>query len=219
MTGSRRTVLLDLYGTLVNSAPGIIASCRVALRSLGHELPSTVALATLIGPPIDEVMRLLLAPHGDDRVAAAVAAYRAEYQRDGVFRSEAYPGIPDALRALGEGGAQLFLATSKRTEFARLILDRLGLTHYFTAIHGSEPGGALDEKPALIGHILARHDIPADRCTMVGDRRHDIAGAHANQVRAAGVLWGYGPRAELEEAGAEMLLAEPAALAPAFQPG
>ena len=47
---------------------------------------------------------------------------------------------------------------------------------------------------------------------MVGDRRYDISGAHANGMRAIGTLWGYGGRAELEEAGADALATSPHAL-------
>ena len=47
---------------------------------------------------------------------------------------------------------------------------------------------------------------------MVGDRRYDIAGAHANGLRGIGVLWGYGDREELTAAGADLLAASPADL-------
>ena len=47
---------------------------------------------------------------------------------------------------------------------------------------------------------------------MVGDRRYDVAGAHANGIRAIGVLWGYGGRKELEQAGADLLVSSPAEL-------
>ena len=50
---------------------------------------------------------------------------------------------------------------------------------------------------------------------MVGDRRYDVIGAHANKMRALGVLWGYGTRDELETAGADGLVAEPASLSAA----
>jgi phosphoglycolate phosphatase len=50
---------------------------------------------------------------------------------------------------------------------------------------------------------------------MVGDRRHDIAGAHAVGMRGLGVLWGYGNRDELEAAGADQLVETPAGLADA----
>jgi phosphoglycolate phosphatase len=110
-------------------------------------------------------------------------------------------------------GARLYLATSKRTRFAQQILEHLDLTIFFDGIYGSETGGALDHKPELISHILARHALVQNHCVMVGDRRYDIAGAHANKMRALGVLWGYGTRDELEAAGADSIVAEPESLA------
>ena len=110
-------------------------------------------------------------------------------------------------------GARLYLATSKRTVFARRILEHLACAACFDAIHGAEPNGELDHKPELIAHILSRHGLRAEHCVMVGDRRHDIAGAHANDMRAIGVLWGYGTRDELEAAGADRLAATAAELA------
>ena len=209
------TVLLDLDGMLVDSLPGIEASCRAALTALGHVPAPQLDIAALIGPPIEDIMHVLLAPYGDDRVAEGVAAYRADYGARGLLASAPYPGIPEALGALRAAGARLMLATSKRRVFAERILDHTGLAPRFAAVHGSEPGGALDHKPELIAHILARHDLDPAACVMVGDRRHDIAGAQANGMRALGVLWGYGSRDELEAAGADALVGDPADLAAA----
>lgn len=209
------TVLLDLDGALVDSLPGIAASGRAALAALGHPPDPGLDIAAMIGPPIEEMMQLMLARYGDDRVAEGVAAYRADYGARGLLASAPYPGIPEALDALRAAGARLMLATSKRRVFAERILDHTGLAPRFAAVHGSEPGGALDHKPELIAHILARHDLDPAACVMVGDRRHDIAGAHANGVRGLGVLWGYGAREELEAAGADALVAAPHDLAAA----
>ena len=209
------TVLLDLDGALVDSLPGIAASGRAALAALGHPPDPGLDIAAMIGPPIEEMMQLMLARYGDDRVAEGVAAYRADYGARGLLASAPYPGIPEALDALRAAGARLMLATSKRRVFAERILDHTGLAPRFAAVHGSEPGGALDHKPELIAHILARHDLDLAACVMVGDRRHDIAGAQANGMRALGVLWGYGSREELEAAGADALVAAPPDLAAA----
>ena len=209
------TVLLDLDGALVDSLPGIAASGRAALAALGHPPDPGLDIAAMIGPPIEEMMQLMLARYGDDRVAEGVAAYRADYGARGLLASAPYPGIPEALDALRAAGARLMLATSKRRVFAERILDHTGLAPRFAAVHGSEPGGALDHKPELIAHILARHDLDLAACVMVGDRRHDIAGAQANGMRALGVLWGYGSREELEAAGADALVAAPHDLAAA----
>ena len=79
----------------------------------------------------------------------------------------------------------------------------------FDGIYGSEPDGSRDGKPELIADILRREAIRADDAVMVGDRRYDVAGAHANRLRAIGVLWGYGDRQELEKAGADLMVASP----------
>jgi len=208
-----RVILLDLDGTLVDSEPGILSSCRAALRILGHDTDPEMNIASIIGPPIEDVMRYLLQQFGDDRVAAGVEAYRADYGARGLLLSELYDGIGDALATLHGTGAALYLATSKRAVFARKILDNKELTGLFAGIYGSVPDLNIDHKPELIAHILAENNLQADQCVMVGDRKFDIAGAHANGMRALGVLWGYGSREELEAAGADGLLQSPADLA------
>lgn len=207
------SVLLDLDGTLVDSQPGILASCVVALRTLGHELDEVHDIKRVIGPPLEDVMQFLLQPYGDDRIAEAVLAFRQHYGDSGLLGSEAYPGIGDSLKQMQQAGLQIYLATSKRAVFARRILEHLQLAPYFDGIHGSVPSGELDHKPELLAHILSEHSISPSHSLMVGDRRYDISGAHAVGMRGIGVLWGYGTRDELETAGADQLVETTADLA------
>jgi phosphoglycolate phosphatase len=209
------SVLLDLDGTLIDSCPGIAASCLAALRALGHEPAEALDMRPLIGPPVEDVMAILLRPYGDDRVGQAVLAYREHYGENGLLGNAPYPGIGKAIGAMKRAGLRIYLATSKRASFASRILDHLDLAAHFDAIHGSVPGGALDHKPELLAHILARHGLSPSDGVMVGDRRYDMAGAHAVGMRGLGVLWGYGSRDELETAGAERLVEAPADLASA----
>lgn len=60
MASNLPAILLDLDGTLIASEPGILSSCREALRSLGHEADPAMDIASIIGPPIEDVMRYLL---------------------------------------------------------------------------------------------------------------------------------------------------------------
>ena len=205
-------VLLDLDGTLIDSKPGIVASFAAALVELGHRPDPSFDLTFVIGPVLTDVMGEVLAHYGDARVDEAVAAYRRHYGEVGLFDVAPYDGIAALLASLKAAGLRLFLATSKRTAFAVRILDHLGMSDRFDGIYGSEPDGSRDGKPELIAAILRRETIRADEAIMVGDRRYDIAGAHANDLRAVGVLWGYGARQELEEAGADLLVAAPADL-------
>lgn len=207
-----RSVLLDLDGTIVDSQPGIFASCSAALRALGHD-PSGLDVRRVIGPPLEDVMQALLQARGDDRIDEAVAAYRRHYGESGLLQSELYPGMEQALHDMRRAGLRIYLATSKREAFARRILENLRLTAYFDDIYGSVPGGKIDHKPELLAHILSEEGISATHSLMVGDRQYDIFGAHTVAMRALGVLWGYGSRDELEKAAAEQLIERPANLA------
>jgi phosphoglycolate phosphatase len=207
------SVLLDLDGTLIDSYPGILASCLAALRALGHQPDERLDMRRSIGPPLEELMQILLQSYGDDRIAEAVAAYRQHYGESGFLGSVPYPGIGKSLEEMQRAGLRLYLATSKRAIFASRILEHLKFAAYFDGIHGSVPGGELDHKPELLAYILSKHDLSPSHSLMVGDRRHDISGAHAVGMRGLGVLWGYGSRGELETAGADRLVDSPADLA------
>lgn len=206
------SVLLDLDGTLIDSQPGIVASCLAALRALGHKPDEALDVKRFIGPPVEDVMQFLLQSYGDDRVGEAVAAYRQHYGESGLLGSQPYRGIGSALQQMRQARLRIYLATSKREAFARRILQHLELAAYFDRIYGSVPSGQLDHKPELLAHILSEQKIPASRSLMVGDRRHDIVGAHAVGMRSLGVLWGYGSRDELETAGADQLVESPSDL-------
>jgi phosphoglycolate phosphatase len=207
------SVLLDLDGTLIDSYPGILASCLAALQALGHEPDETLDIRRTIGPPLEELMQILLKSYGDDRIGEAVAAYRQHYGESGFLGSVPYPGIGKSLEEMKRSGLRIYLATSKRAIFANRILDHLKFAAYFDDIHGSVPSGELDHKPELLAHILSKHGLSPSHSLMVGDRRHDISGAHAVGMRGLGVLWGYGSRDELETAGADRLVDAPADLA------
>jgi len=203
MTGS---VLFDLDGTLVDSYPGIMASCLTALRALGHRPDVSLDITRFIGPPLEDIMRALLQPYGDDRVSEAVAAYREHYGESGFLGSTPYPGIGRSLGEMKQAGLGIYLATSKREIFANRILDHLKFTPFFDGIYGSGPNGELDHKPELLSHILSKQSLSPSACLMVGDRRYDISGAHSVGMRGLGVLWGYGTKDELVAAGADQLV-------------
>jgi phosphoglycolate phosphatase len=207
------SVLLDLDGTLIDSYPGILASSIAALRALGHEPDESLDVRHAIGPPLQDMLQVLLQSYADDRVDEAVTAYRQHYGEIGIFGSVPYPGIDKSLEDMKASGLQIYLATSKRAIFASRILDHLKFAQYFDGIYGSVPSGQLDHKPELLAHIVTRHGLAPARSLMVGDRRHDISGAHAVGMRGLGVLWGYGTRDELEAAGADQLVDGPADLA------
>lgn len=205
-------LLLDLDGTLIDSLPGIRASCLATLDALGHEADPAMDFRFLVGPPLPEVMRRLLRPYGDDRIDLAVTTYRAHYGESGMYLATVYPGVAETLERLHRRGTPMYVATSKRNAFARQIVHHLGLARWLDGIYGTEPDGSLDDKADLIAALLRVKRLTARSAAMVGDRSHDMEGARTNGVGAIGALWGYGTRAELQAAGADQLVSHPSEL-------
>ena len=104
---------------------------------------------------------------------------------------------------------QLCVATSKRRDFAERVVDYLDLRPFLPKVYGALPGGGLDDKKDLIAEILRIEGYDPVTTVMVGDRYHDIHAAHANALRAIGVLWGYGGDTELRGAKADYVVSEP----------
>ena len=202
-------VLIDLDGTLSDPAVGMVSCVKHALGKMARVAPSDDELKKYIGPPLEDTFAKILGTVEAQTIARAVRLYRERYSAEGLFQNTVYPGVPGALKALEEGGAKLYLATSKPQVFAERILAHFGLAGHFRGIYGSGLDGARSNKAELIAHLLKSESIPAAVACMVGDRSHDVVGAKANGVRAVGVLWGFGSKDELLSAGAAALCEAP----------
>jgi phosphoglycolate phosphatase len=203
-------ILLDLDGTLSDSRPGIEACFRHMLTELGHDPASVGDVTWAVGPPIAVSIGKLLEYYGDNRVDLGVTTYRERYTTVGIYDCSVYPGILEMLTALQDAGQSLCVATSKRRDFAERVVDYLNLRQYLPRVYGARPGGGLDDKKDLLAEILLLEGYDPAATMMVGDRFHDIHAAKANRLRSIGVLWGYGGRTELQEAGADHIIATPA---------
>jgi phosphoglycolate phosphatase len=120
-----------------------------------------------------------------------------------------YDGVPEMLARARTVASALYVATAKLTIFARRGLDHFGLDHAFTDVYGCQADGRFEQKAELLAHVLAKEKISPETAIMVGDRAVDILAARANDVRSIGVLWGYGSRAELVDAGVDELCVAP----------
>ena len=207
-------VLLDLDGTLTDSAPGIIESIRYGYAALDLPTPDDEALRSFVGPPMTES----LLRHGvpQERLQEAVTAYRKAFVAGGMFNNSVYDGVIEALTRLRAAGIRLALATSKPEIYAVQITERFGLAPFLEGEFGAGPdGGARSTKAAVIAYgldALARSDrgLPdASRILMVGDRLHDVHGARANDLDCVGVSWGYAGPGELMDAGAIAVVDSP----------
>lgn len=208
-------VLLDLDGTLTDSAPGIINCLRYALDSLDIAVPDDDTIRGFLGPPLADTFRDHFGMSADT-VALAISRYRERYHDVGLFENDVYDGVPEMLAAVHDAGCVMAVATSKPTYSATRILDHFGLVGQFAFVGGADLDGVRHDKAAVIAHTL--HELaarmvlgPDTTFVMVGDREHDVRGARAHGIDTIGVLWGYGTASELHAAGAVAVAASPEA--------
>lgn len=198
-------ILFDLDGTLTDSQEGITNSIRYALRAFGIEEEDRAKLSRFIGPPLTESF---MGQYGlsHAQALAAVEKYREYFRDTGIYENRVYPGIPGLLERLVHAGAQLYLATSKPQVFAERVLAHFSLTPYFRFICGSGLDGSRSDKADVIAFVLESMGLTGrSDLIMVGDRKHDVLGAKKTGLACVGVLYGYGDREELTQAGADYI--------------
>ena len=201
-----RRVLFDLDGTLTDPGEGITNSVAYALRKWGIAVPERQALYCFIGPPlVDSFMKYYGFTLQD--ALQAVEDYREYFRDRGIYENRVYDGVPQLLEGLKAAGFQTVLATSKPEEFAKTVLEHFDLAQWFDVVAGASMDGTRSKKGDVIAYALSRSGDGA--AVMVGDREHDILGAKQNGLPSVGVLYGYGSREELEQAGATHLAATP----------
>ncbi|RSX58758.1 HAD hydrolase-like protein [Bifidobacterium samirii] len=222
----RRIVMLDVDGTLVESAPGILASVRHAFEELGYDVPDAAALNRFIGPPLVETF----ASFGMDAATAdeATAAYRRVYANpsfpdpdrpgeliEGRLLGGVYDGVKAMIGELKARGCTVVTATAKPEAMAFPVLDHFGLTPLVDAVYGATLDRSRNRKPQVIAYALDAlgYDPAAgDRAVMVGDRDNDVDGARDNGLDCIGCRWGYAEGGELEAHGAVAVAETPADL-------
>lgn len=203
-----KTLFFDLDGTLTDPAPGIVRCLQHALDRLGLPPRPPEVLTTFIGPPIQETF-LHLADGDAAKAADGIRLYRQRYGEIGLVENALYPGIAEMLNALAQPGRRVFVATSKLETFAVRIVEHFGIIRHFERIFGSRLDGTYADKADLLAFALAETGTDPRDAIMIGDRRHDAIGAARNGVAPVGVLWGYGSREELAEAGVTTFCARP----------
>jgi phosphoglycolate phosphatase len=197
---------------LADSRLAITSCMNHALAACGREPVPPADLYPLIGPSLSYGFSSLLGVEPDDpAVAACIDAYRSVYAEVSLRDTPLYPGVPEALAEIAPG-RRLAVATSKPRAFAEPLIESLGIADAFEAVFAPELDLHVESKTATVATALAALGATGVPATMVGDRHVDMHAAHAHGLRAVGATWGFGTPAELREAGADVLVAEPSDL-------
>ena len=201
-----QTILFDLDGTLTDSAEGITNSVAYALKRWEIEVTDKTELHKFVGPPLIDSFQKYYG-FSEKEAKEAVAVFQEYYREKGIFENEVYPGISEMLQQLKSRGKKLIVATSKPEVFAVRVMEHFHLDTYFDIVAGALTDETRTKKSEVIQYALERAGITdVSELIMVGDREHDVFGAKAFGMDCIGVLYGYGSREELENAGAAYIV-------------
>ncbi len=209
-------ILLDLDGTLMDSAPGIVASVRHAYNALELEMPTDDQLRGFVGPPMQvSAVKYGVSP---ERLDDFITAYRTAFTSGEMYNNSVYPGIVELLTQLAAAGKRLAVATSKPEVFAKQICDRFELSPLVEGVFGASLDTSRASKALVIEHALKTLSqtpdgvVANDKIIMVGDREHDVFGAREHGIQTIGVSWGYADDGELAEAEVDHVVTTPSEL-------
>ena len=193
-------ILFDLDGTLSDTSEGVTKGVQIALREFGIEA-ELKDLRRFIGPPLQYSFSHFYG-FDEEQCNKAIAIYRKYYVGGGMFENTPYEGLHELLDKIRAAGKKLAVATSKLEPAAVEVLERNGLKRHFDLICGASEDGRITSKIEVLEDYFVRAGNP-DRSSVVliGDTHFDADGAAAAGIDCIGVLYGFGTREELEEAG------------------
>lgn len=199
-----KTILFDLDGTLTDPYMGITNSIIYALENMGREVPPRESLKSFIGPPLYDEFRRKFGM-SDEEAKEAVRLYRVYYPEKGLYENRLIDGVRELLQELKSSNKRICLATSKPEPFAKKILENFDIDGYFDFVGAATLDGSVGTKTEVLRRVLEKTGADPNECVLVGDRMHDIIGAHEVGMKCIAVLVGYGDMAEFSEYGADFV--------------
>lgn len=192
MESKLKHLIFDLDGTLIDSAPSILAGFAGALKI--HGLTPRVALSDkLIGPPLKETLRIVSGVDDPEQLQALADSFKAYYDDQGYQQSGVYPGIAKMLETLQGRGLTLHIATNKRLNPTLKILSHFGWAPWFTHVYALDvQNPPFAHKTAMVAGLLAQQGIAPESAIYIGDKAEDGEAAKANDLPFIAVHWGYG---------------------------
>ncbi|HJR55132.1 MAG TPA: HAD-IA family hydrolase [Rhizomicrobium sp.] len=195
-------LIFDLDGTLVDTAPDLLAATNAVMRSEGLPLIPPSTLRHMVGfgarSLIEQAMEAVNRPVTPEQLPPLLDVFMAHYRAHIADESVLFPGVTQTLQALKDSGARLAVLTNKPQDMADLLLPKIGIDHFFAEIYGA--GRMSYVKPdARIFHDVVRDMNAKVRgaaeggAVMIGDSITDLQTARAAHVPCILLSYGYTP--------------------------
>jgi phosphoglycolate phosphatase len=192
---SSRTVVFDLDGTLVDTAPDLINALNIVLAREGLPPMPLASARNMIGGGARKLIERGLEAEGREVSLAELARltddFIGHYAEHIADDSRPFEGLEAALDELASDGYRLAVCTNKLEWLSRRLLDRLSLSGRFAAICGADTFGVSKPDPAILRQTVARAGGALAETIMVGDAGTDVGVARRAGVPVIGVSFGY----------------------------
>ncbi|MCC4587162.1 phosphoglycolate phosphatase [Xanthomonas sp. NCPPB 1067] len=186
-----RAVLFDLDGTLLDSAPDMLATVNAMLDARGRAPIALASLRPVVSKGARAMLGVAFADLDVDARGALVPEFLHRYEALIGTQSQLFDGVEQLLARLENAGCVWGIVTNKPEYLARLILPQLGWTQRCAVLIGGDT--LAERKPHPLPLLTAAQQLgvaPA-HCVYVGDDERDIVAARAAAMPAVAVLWGY----------------------------
>lgn len=197
------TVLWDLDGTIINSAPGVFESFNYTFKTLGMPELTPEQMKPFMGPPLRTTFGKIMGMNHDE-TEAALAVYRDFYlKQGGALNCHLYPGVIETIQKSKAAGITNSLATSKAARGTKIVGEHFDFLKYFDVLGTASNDETRNTKADVITYAFEElQKIGADlsKVILIGDRIHDVEGARAHGIEVCAVKWGFGDEDEWAEA-------------------
>jgi len=185
--------LFDVDGTLLDSAPDICGAILEVLAETPANGLDHSDLKKYIGVHLLEMFRDLLPGYGEEQYERLIGNYRRIYPARQHRLTRVYPGVREALAALG---GRKSTATTKQTWMTRGVLEHFDLIRYFDHVQGTD-GFPYKPAPDVVLRSLEVFGARPEDCLLVGDASTDMEAGRRAGVKICAVRYGYGAAEDL----------------------
>lgn len=206
-----KLIIFDLDGTLLDTIEDLANATNHALKQFNFPLHDTATYRFFVGNGINKLIERALPEEHQN--ADAISMVKHEFLKYYLFHADdctkPYPGISELLSKLQREGYQLGVASNKMHDATVDLVQRFFPEISFTSVLGQRDGIPVKPSPEILNEIVSTAGVLKSETLYIGDSGIDAQTAINANIQFTGVLWGFRPRLELEEAGAERFVEKP----------
>lgn len=191
-----RAAIIDLDGTLLDTAADLAAAVNAMLLEMGRAALPVEQVASYVGKGVEVLVHRALTLSLDGRVPAdsfvpAMQSFDAHYRRENGRHASVYPGVLEGLQAMRDAGLKLAVVTNKPIGFAVPLLADTGLAQYFDLVVGGDTVARKKPDPMPMLYVCAQLGIAPEQVVAIGDSLNDALAARAAGMAVLAVPYGY----------------------------